>query len=83
MAYYGWYEIRVLRGGNVSDPVIDAASTIQRWTAEGLDRIGVPLVAAALGLLLMAAVSIHRHKTRQEASGTDEEPGPPGHERRT
>ncbi|MEN8654814.1 hypothetical protein ABCR94_30545 [Streptomyces sp. 21So2-11] len=63
--------------------MIDTAGTIQRWIAESLDCIGVPIVAAALGVLLVVAVAIHRHKTRQEASGTAEDPSSPEHERHT
>jgi cytochrome c-type biogenesis protein len=56
VAYYGWYEIRVLRGMDASDPVIATAATIQRWLASGLDQIGVAGVAAALVILLLLAI---------------------------
>lgn len=58
VAYYGWYEIRLLRGGSVDDPIVDAAAAVQRWLAEGLDRLGVIGATAALvavaGVLLVA-----------------------------
>jgi cytochrome c biogenesis protein CcdA len=58
VAYYGWYEIRVLRGGGVGDPVIAAGATIQRWLASGLDRIGVIGAFAAVAVLLGIAVLV-------------------------
>jgi cytochrome c-type biogenesis protein len=74
VAYYGWYEIRVLRGGEITDPVIDAAGSLQRWIAETLDRIGVPVVAAVLGLLLITALALHRRaKARRGDSRTAED----------
>lgn len=62
VAYYGWYEIRVLRGRTVSDPVVDTAGAAQRWIAESLDHIGVPVVVAVLGLLLITALALHRRR---------------------
>ncbi|MEC4017097.1 cytochrome c biogenesis CcdA family protein [Streptomyces sp. H27-D2] len=63
VAYYGWYEIRLLRGGPDTDPVIDAAGAVQRWLAETLSWIGVPVVAAALALLIAGGL-IRRRRGR-------------------
>lgn len=76
VAYYGWYEIRVLHGGNASDPVIDTVGTAQRWIADNLDRIGVPAVAAAFGVLLIVGLALHRLKSRQETTGAGKDSGP-------
>ncbi|WP_455361579.1 cytochrome c biogenesis CcdA family protein [Streptomyces sp. SYSU K21746] len=65
VAYYGWYEIRILRGGSVADPVIDAAGTVQRWIAESLNSIGVPGITVVLGLLLLTALMLHRRRARR------------------
>lgn len=74
VAYYGWYEIRVLRGGQVTDPVIDAAGAVQRWIAQTLDGIGVPAIAAVLALLLLTALALHRRvRRRRDGSHTAEE----------
>ncbi|MGP3924737.1 cytochrome c biogenesis CcdA family protein [Streptomyces sp. 8N616] len=74
VAYYGWYEIRVLRGGEITDPVIDAAGSIQRWIAETLDRIGIGAITAALALLLLTALALHRRaKRRRSDSRTAED----------
>ncbi|MDI3390322.1 hypothetical protein QIS99_29635 [Streptomyces sp. B-S-A8] len=72
VAYYGWYEIRVLRGGSVADPVIDAAGTAQRWPAEGLNGIGVPGIAVALALLLLTALMLHPRRARRDSGPADE-----------
>ncbi|MGR8009175.1 cytochrome c biogenesis CcdA family protein [Streptomyces hypolithicus] len=63
VAYYGWYEIRLLRGGPDTDPVIDAAGAVQRWLAETLTWIGVPVVAAALALLIAGGL-IRRRRSQ-------------------
>lgn len=68
VAYYGWYEIRVLRGAGVDDPVIGAGATIQRWLASGLDSIGVVGIAVGVGALLGIAVVVRR--SRRTGSGT-------------
>jgi hypothetical protein len=39
VAYYGWREIRILRGGSLDDPVIGAAERDQQSLANGLDRL--------------------------------------------
>jgi cytochrome c biogenesis protein CcdA len=55
VAWYGWYEIRVLRGAATSDPVIDAAAIAQRRLSTLLDHAGAGLLAAILAVLLAAA----------------------------
>lgn len=74
VAYYGWYEIRVLRGGEITDPMIDAAGSLQRWIAQTLDRIGIPVIAAILALLLLTALALHRRtKLRRSDSPVSED----------
>lgn len=60
VAYYGWWEIRVLRGGAVEDPVIDVALRLQQWLAGLVGSAGwagfalaVVAVAATLGALVL------------------------------
>jgi len=65
VGYYGWYELRVLRGGAVDDPVIAAGAAVQRWLAGGLDRAGAPGVAVVFTLLL--AVPLVRRVRRRAA----------------
>jgi cytochrome c biogenesis protein CcdA len=42
VAYYGWWELRVLSGGAVADPVIDAAAAVQQWLAAFVERLAPP-----------------------------------------
>lgn len=56
VAYYGWYEIRLLRGKSASDPIINMAGRLQRWIAGGLDSLGAPALAAIFTVLLVVAV---------------------------
>ncbi len=54
VAYYGWYEIRVLRG-STGDPIVDRAIAIQNW----LQRAVVPddpLRVAAIAIVIIAAL---------------------------
>lgn len=71
VAYYGWWEIRVLRGGDPTDPVIDAALGAQQWIANTVDNFGpagfAVLVAA---LLLMAALPRLRRRRAARAGVT-------------
>jgi cytochrome c biogenesis protein CcdA len=55
VAYYGWYELRVLDGGDPADPVIEAAGEVQGWLATGVDRLGAPVLVAVFAVLLGAA----------------------------
>ena len=56
VAYYGWWEIRVLAGGSAQDPVIDAALDLQQWLVSGVDSVGPGgFVLVAAGLASSAA----------------------------
>ena len=58
VAYYGWWEIRVLRGAAAAkDPVIEFAGTIQRAVAGSVDRIGFPGLLAVLVLLVVVGAA--------------------------
>jgi cytochrome c-type biogenesis protein len=58
VAYYGWYEVRLVTGGPgaLRDPVVAAAGGVQQWLAHGLDTIGVPAMCAAFAVLLVAGL---------------------------
>ena len=65
VAYYGWWEVRVLDGGVTTDPIMDGAGVMQRWLSDGLDRVGVAGVAAVFTVLLAAAAiawTLARHR---------------------
>lgn len=56
VAYYGRYELRLLRGRDVADPVIAAVVTLQGWLADGVDQLGAIAVAVAFTAVLTGAV---------------------------
>ncbi|MGI5149332.1 cytochrome c biogenesis CcdA family protein [Plantactinospora sp. CA-294935] len=57
VAWYGWYEIRIFRGGTGSDPIVDTAATIQATVAGWLDRLGPATIAIAVAILLAATAT--------------------------
>ncbi len=66
VAWYGAWELRVLHGGAGADPVVGAASDLQRWLAGQVAAVGaggfvvVLLALVGLGLLLRR----HRRGTK-------------------
>ncbi|MDG4828241.1 cytochrome c biogenesis protein CcdA [Solwaraspora sp. WMMD1047] len=57
VAWYGWYEIRVLRGAVSGDVIVDGAAVVQHRLADALSRTGAAFLAAVLvGLLAVAGV---------------------------
>jgi cytochrome c biogenesis protein CcdA len=55
VAWYGWYELRVLRSGIVSDPIVDSATAAQRWLSDTVSEVGAGVLAAILAVLLLGA----------------------------
>ncbi|MBA3744490.1 cytochrome c biogenesis protein CcdA [Sporichthya sp.] len=79
-AYYGWYEIRVLRGDRVNDPIIDTAIA---WQADlsraiaGLDArdiLGAVVVLAALAWLAGRAGTRRRARVGVGSGGPGASP---------
>jgi len=67
VAYYGWWEIRVLQGATTDDPVIEAAAAVQQTLANAAASFGVVgFLAALAGLALVAGGGslVRRHMTR-------------------
>jgi cytochrome c-type biogenesis protein len=62
VAYYGWYEIKlsVLGARAVDDPVVAAATAVQRLVAEALDSAGAAVVAAVFAVLLIVGLTRRR-----------------------
>jgi cytochrome c biogenesis protein CcdA len=71
VSYYGWYELRIQRGGDPADPVVDAATTVQGWLADGIGRPAAAVAAATLVAALAAAALIRAARRRSAAA----EPG--------
>ncbi|MEV4714181.1 cytochrome c biogenesis protein CcdA [Micromonospora sp. NPDC049374] len=69
VAWYGWFEIRILRDATTNDPIIAAAASGQRWLATLLDHIGAGTLTVILGALLAgAALSWWRQRRRRVPS---------------
>jgi cytochrome c-type biogenesis protein len=65
VAYYGWYELRLQRGGSTDDPVIETAAVVQRWLASALDRFGALGAAITLAVLILAVVALRGRISRR------------------
>ncbi len=77
VAYYGWWEIRVLRGAPTADPVIDAAAAVQHWLANTATSIGpggfaLFLVGSivAIGLARIGGRLLTRSRNATEAASS-------------
>ncbi len=69
VAYYGLWEIRVLRGSVTTDPVIDAALGVQQWLANTVTSVGALGFAAILLVLLVVSLSPGlRNRSRQRSA---------------
>ncbi len=69
VAYYGWWEIRVLGGATAEDPVIAAASALQQWLAGAVVTVGPGGFLLALAGIAVATAGIglvrqHMNRTR-------------------
>lgn len=64
VAYYGWWEVRVLGGGPTEDPIIQGAASMQNWLANITASIGpwgfLALIAAVLVAMLSARIFARR-----------------------
>ncbi|MEU8333528.1 cytochrome c biogenesis protein CcdA [Micromonospora sp. NPDC048839] len=81
VAWYGWYELRLSAGRRdaLRDPVIEAASHLQRTLSTTLDAVGPPVLLAALGTLVLTALLIkHSHRPPTPTPPTAAPPNPPG-----
>ncbi|GIJ50533.1 cytochrome C biogenesis protein CcdA [Virgisporangium aliadipatigenens] len=61
VAYYGWYELR----GDIDDPVVDAAQSVQRLLVDAVERPGAAWIAVLFGLLLGGVWAIGAIRTRR------------------
>ncbi|MGH3761373.1 cytochrome c biogenesis CcdA family protein [Actinophytocola sp.] len=60
VAYYGYYELRLFRGGSPADPVVEAAGTIQRTLLGWLDAAGPVMLVVLLGVLVAGGLLLAR-----------------------
>ncbi len=65
VAWYGWFELRVLAGTATSDPVVSAAIAVQGALTRAVAGLGATVLASAAVLLAAAAlVALLRARTR-------------------
>ncbi len=77
VAYYGWWEIRVLAGASTEDPVIAAAAAVQQWLARTVVTIGAwGFLLSLTGITTVAAVTAftRRHMKRSRAGTKNSTP---------
>lgn len=78
VAYYGWFELRVLAGAADTDPVVGTAVRWQAELARLLQEVGAGWVALALAALLAvgaAAVLLRRRKAAAQDRAAGRVPG--------
>lgn len=73
VAWFGWFEVRVLSGSALSDPVIDRASSVQQWL-QNLVVSSRPVVTAAWLAGLLAVVAVIVGARRRLARASDDDP---------
>nr|WP_277818469.1 cytochrome c biogenesis protein CcdA [Cellulosimicrobium arenosum] len=71
VAWYGWYELRVLAGSATGDPVVDAAVRAQSAVVRFVAETGAGAVVVALAVLAVAAVAagLAVRRRRRAAAG--------------
>ncbi|MBA3233114.1 MAG: cytochrome c biogenesis protein CcdA [Propionibacteriales bacterium] len=72
VAYYGWWELRVLAGGELNDPVIARAQDVQGYAANVVGNLGAGGVGAILAVLLVVTLGLNavRRRTRADSRST-------------
>ncbi len=65
VTWYGIYELRLLNGGAVGDPVVDAALRVQGSLVRLVDGVGaggIAVLTAALAVVVVAATTVLRRR---------------------
>ncbi|MCA1671575.1 MAG: cytochrome c biogenesis protein CcdA [Actinobacteria bacterium] len=71
VAWYGWFELRVLAGSTTTDPVVSAAVGVQATIVQWISGLGAgPIIGVAVALAVLASVLTGR---RVLASPSDAE----------
>ena len=57
VSYYGFYELRVNRGGDAGDPIIEAAARVQQAMSSAVGAVGIwPMMVVLVGIVCAAGV---------------------------
>ena len=66
VAWYGWFELRVLAGTTTSDPLVDRALVVQGALTRLLQGAGPGvLLAVAAGIVTLAAIAVLVRRSRR------------------
>lgn len=68
VAYYGWWELRVLAGGDLDDPVIARAQDVQGYAANAVDHLGAGGITVILVALLLISLALRSLRRRDRAA---------------
>jgi hypothetical protein len=68
VAYYGWYELRVIAGDSADDVVVGTVTEIQGQITTWLDAVGVWWIVAAF--VVTAGAGFALRSARRRASTT-------------
>ena len=73
VAWYGWFELRILADARTEDPLILAGLEVQTWLTRTVAGLGVPGVLAAAAIVVAVAlwVAIRRRRTANHPVRTD------------
>lgn len=69
VAWYGWFELRVLAGGAVDDPVVDAAIGVQAWLTRTVAGLGAPGLAVLAAAVVAVGVALAVRAARRRRAG--------------
>ncbi|HEY5978261.1 MAG TPA: cytochrome c biogenesis protein CcdA [Microlunatus sp.] len=64
VAYYGWWELRVLDGGDADDRVIEVAARAQGWIAAAVGSAGIGWWVSVVVVLIIAGLVSERARRR-------------------
>jgi len=75
VAWYGWFEVRTLAGGDGSDPIVDRASALQGWLQRTIvPSEPVPMLLLAAAVLAVLAVGSRWWRRRATPAPSDPRP---------
>lgn len=71
VAWYGWFELRVLAGTTTGDPIVGAATAAQSTLAGAVAALGAPLLAvvALLVAAVLTSAALLRRRSAPAAAG--------------
>ncbi len=73
VAWYGWFELRVLAGSTTMDPVVSAASGVQARIVRWISGLGAgPIIGVAVALAVLAAVLAGRRLLARRSAARSE-----------